>query len=471
MATDVPAPAEPPRPFPKVFWTANVTELFERAAYYSMASVLVIYLGQLGLGKTWPAVLSSSVLWALLYFLPIFSGTIADIVGFRRALLVAFVLLAAGYFLMGMPVWLLGAALPKEGGDELIAGTRVVVPVVVGIVLIGIGGSVVKPCISGTVQKTHAGRATLAFAIFYMVINIGSLVGRLIGFLVRRRLDNSYIFAVGAVAALVAFFLVLLVYRDPESLAAPDPAKPRRTPGQVLLGMVTVLRNLRFLFFLLVSSGFWLLYNQVYVVVPLYTKKVLETNPAIDIYTAANPLVIVAFQLLVTKLFGKVRPIRSIVVGTVIISAAWLVNIIPLYTAMGPYHVVHIVRDLIPLGSVFIIMTVALVAFGELFTSSRTYEWIGALAPKGQEGLFLGYVNLPMAIGSFLGGYVGAWIFNDVMCKGAATLPSKLRVPIPAQVTKGWTILAVIGAASAVSMALYNAYLRRADARAAAAKP
>ena len=36
--------------FPKVFWSANVTELFERAAYYSMASFVVIYLDQLSFG-------------------------------------------------------------------------------------------------------------------------------------------------------------------------------------------------------------------------------------------------------------------------------------------------------------------------------------------------------------------------------------------------------------------------------------
>src|SRR5512144_2499345 len=86
--------------FPPVFWTANVTELFERAAYYSMASFVVIYLGQLGFGDTWPSFLNSTVLWGLVYFLPILSGTIADQIGFRRALLIAFTLLSAGYLLM-----------------------------------------------------------------------------------------------------------------------------------------------------------------------------------------------------------------------------------------------------------------------------------------------------------------------------------------------------------------------------------
>jgi dipeptide/tripeptide permease len=101
----------PAEKFPKVFWTANVTELFERAAYYSMASFVVIYLGQLGFGDYWPSFLNSTVLWGLVYFLPILSGTISDQVGFRRSLLAAFVLLACGYFLMGYPVWFGGSSL------------------------------------------------------------------------------------------------------------------------------------------------------------------------------------------------------------------------------------------------------------------------------------------------------------------------------------------------------------------------
>ncbi|MFH0899300.1 MAG: hypothetical protein V2A73_01595, partial [Pseudomonadota bacterium] len=120
---------------PRVFWTANLTELFERAAYYSMASFVVIYLGQLGLGDYWPSTLNG-LLWALVYFLPILSGTIADLVGFRRALLVAFVLLVAGYLLMGYPVWFGGAELSKTIGKEVTAGSSVVVPLVAAILLI-----------------------------------------------------------------------------------------------------------------------------------------------------------------------------------------------------------------------------------------------------------------------------------------------------------------------------------------------
>jgi len=195
--------------FPNVFWSANVTELFERAAYYSMASFLVIYMGQLGLGAYWPSNLNS-VLWTIVYFLPILSGTIADQVGFRRSLLVAFVLLAAGYLLLGAPVWFGGAALAPVVHKESTASPALMATLLAAIVLIGVGGSVIKPCISGTMQKSAGARVTLGFAIFYMIINIGSLVGRGVAFVVRTGSSLPTILTVVAICAAVAGLIIWL---------------------------------------------------------------------------------------------------------------------------------------------------------------------------------------------------------------------------------------------------------------------
>jgi dipeptide/tripeptide permease len=596
--SETPAPSPAVQQFPTSFWTANVTELFERAAYYSMASFVVIYLGQLGFGSYWPSFLSSSVLWFLVFFLPILSGTIADQIGFRRALLIAFVLLAVGYFFMGYPVWLGGSELTATISDEVSVGRRDAVMIVGAILLIGIGGSVIKPCISGTVQKVSGARATLGFAIFYMVINIGSLFGRGTAFVVRNgagvgtiltvvavlaaaaagivllvqrttKADRSrsdvwlatggftlivvvsaalvagiysataaervgtgtsslsYIFAVAAMASLVAFFVVLFTYQEPaRSVAAPTAAAVAASGsrrggiphvlgrlvlmlvingaltaayryvflvwlapvpsfvtvpvgvllglvevyviyrlllhdtkvGRILANMVLVLRSGRFTLYLVVMSGFYFIYNQVYNVLPLYVKKVVETSPAMDLYTAANPFVIVCFQLILSRSFGKMKPIRSMVVGTVIIAIAMLINVLPIYLAGGPQAVM---ANWLPLGSVFIILTVALIALGELFTSPRMYEYIGALAPKGQEGLFLGYANLPLAIGAWFGGPVGAFIFNEIMARGATKRPDGLLELVPTQNMLGWVILMAIGFASAASLWLFNRWLER----------
>jgi len=450
-----------PKPrFPSSFWSANVTELFERAAYYAMASFVVIYLGQLGFGDYWPSFINSSVLWTLVYFLPLLSGTIADQIGFKRALLMAFITLACGYFLMGYPVWFGGAQLTEAISPVVTVGVSVVIPISMAVLLIGIGGSFVKPCIAGTVQKTAGDRKTLGFAIFYMIINIGSLVGRFVSFKVRKTpgFDLSIIFAVSVVASLVAFCLVLFSYKDPDVQMGITEKKAPKPVMEILKGIPRVLTNVRFAMFLLVSSGFYFIYNQVYNLLPLYTKKTVELSPAMDIYTAANPFVIVTCQLLITKAFGKLPPIKSIFIGIGIIGASMLINIVPLYMSGG---VTATVGNLLPMGSLFIMLSVAMIAFGELFNSSRLYEYIGSLSPKGQEGLFQGYANLPMAIGSIIGGPAGAWLFNAVMCKGATKLPSGLLQLDPHQATLGWVILAVFGFASAFSMFLYNRWLQK----------
>jgi hypothetical protein len=293
-----------------------------------------------------------------------------------------------------------------------------------------------------------------------MVINIGSLVGRFVSFSVRRRpgFDLSSIFFVSLAAAVAAFFLVLFLYRDPDREMGVAEGKPQKSVGAILAGIPKVLTNLRFAMFLLVSSGFYLIYNQVYNLLPLYTKKTVELTPAMDIYTTANPFVIVTCQLLITRMFGRLPPIKSIFIGIVIISASMLINVVPLYMSGG---VTRVVGSAIPLGSLFVVMTVALIAFGELFNSSRLYEYIGSLSPKGQEGLFQGYANLPMAIGSIIGGPAGAWLFNEVMCKGARELPSRLLELDPRQAALGWVILACCGMASAISMYMYHWWIKR----------
>ena len=282
-----------------------------------------------------------------------------------------------------------------------------------------------------------------------------------IGFPPEDIIFDPNIFAVATAASVVAFFVVLVVYREP-LVAADAPVKPKRTPGRILLDMVLVLKNPRFALFLVVISGFFFLYNQVYNVMPLYVKRVVETSPAMDLYTAANPFVIVVFQLLVTSLFGKMKPVRSMIVGCVIIGVSMGINLWPLWSAGGLRAPV---ADLLPIASIFIILTVGLIAFGELYTSPRMYEYIGALAPKGQEGLFLGYANLPLAIGSLTGGPGGAWIFNDVMAKGATTRPDGLLELDRVAASRGWLLLMAIGFLSAVSMWAFNRWIEKQEAK------
>jgi dipeptide/tripeptide permease len=449
--TDLTPPAAERQKFPATFWTANTIEIFERAAYYAMASFMVIYLKEtLGMTPATATFLNGTLLWGIIYFLPILSGTLADKYGYKRTLSVAFVMIALGYFVMGnlQRLWPLVAGTGSGGTVDFM------VPVIIGICLIGIGGSVVKPCIAGTVQKTAGLRATLAFGIFYMVINIGSITGRVVSYFVRTKLGIPAIFQYpSTIFAAAGLLIVLFLYREPEFVS--DGIKDgqqvrKRTLGQALLGIIVVLRNLKFLFLIIVLGLFWFLYIQLYNLMPLFIRYV-DPNAPMDLYTMANPIMIVSFQLFITRLVKRWAPIKSIMFGAMVMTAGMLVNVLP------PLLFGDITRKVdlgitVPIAGIFMIVSIAAMAVGEMMASPRVYEYIGAIAPKGQEGLYLGYQSLPIALASMIGGPIGGRLFetyiNTPLKQGGAVN----TVPM-------WLFIVGIGIASIVGLFIYDRVL------------
>ncbi|MBN1938634.1 MAG: MFS transporter [Candidatus Aminicenantes bacterium] len=452
--SETPAPAGKAR-FPRTFWTANTIELFERAAYYSMASFMVIYLNEkLGMSPATATLLNGTVLWGLIYFLPILSGTIADKYGYKKSLSVSLVLISIGYLIMGnlQGIWpgLTGAA---EG-----APVNFLLPVVIAIVFIGVGGSIVKPCIAGTVQKTAGVHATLAFGIFYMVINIGSITGRGVSYFVRTAYGIPAIFTyVATVFAILGLGVVLFLYKEPQFVS--DGKKDgqvvkRRTLGEALLGIITVLGNIRFVFFLLVLALFWFLYSQLYNLMPLFMR-FIDPNAPMELYTLANPLMIVCFQLLITKFAKRWTPIKSIMFGVAVTTVGMVVNVLPTLLWSDAFQKVNLLGLVIPAAGIFMIVSIASMATGEMFASPRIYEYVGALAPKGQEGLYLGYSNLPVALGSILGGGVGGKLFQKLILDPREAGGSP-------QIATLWLIIGAVGIVSFVGLGIYNSWLKRA---------
>ena len=102
--------------FPKAFWVANSVELLERLAYYAVFIVLTLYLSNVWGFSDGEAGIISGVFSATLYFLPTFAGAYADKIGFRKALLLAFILLSVGYLTLGIfPTMLQSAGLVSYG--------------------------------------------------------------------------------------------------------------------------------------------------------------------------------------------------------------------------------------------------------------------------------------------------------------------------------------------------------------------
>ncbi|MGA9116859.1 MAG: MFS transporter, partial [Bacteroidota bacterium] len=229
------------RSFPRVFWVANVMELFERAAYYGLNSVLAIYLtdsiheGGLGFSEQSVGFLQG-LIYALTYVVPILGGALADRYGYRRMLLVAFSFLSAGYFL---------------SGQMTAYGT-----VFASLLVMATGAGLFKPIISGTLARTTTeSNSAFGFGIYYWMINLGAFLAPLV-VSVLRGFSWGLVFGASSLYCALMFLPTLFLYRDP-----PRPGSTK-TVREVLAGAAMVLADARFMLMIFAYSGFWILYFQ-----------------------------------------------------------------------------------------------------------------------------------------------------------------------------------------------------------------
>jgi len=240
--------------FPRNFWTVITMEFFERGSYYGLASVLSIYLVTvLNFSKQSVGVINS-VTRPMLYLTPILAGAIADRFGYRKTLFFAFSVMSFGYFLSGLTT-----------SYELIF---------LSLLLMTLGAGSFKPIISGTIARTTTEQnSTLGFGIYYWSINLGAFIFPLILVPFLKEISWSYIFFMSAIGTGWLLLLNFFVYKEP---AKPENGK---SIGQVLKGAVLVLKDFRFILMIVIYSGFWILYFQMFDTVLWYLKDYMDMTP------------------------------------------------------------------------------------------------------------------------------------------------------------------------------------------------
>jgi len=379
--------------FTPSFWVANVTELFERLAYYGPQAVLAIYLHEhLGLTSeqsTWLIGYYGLVVW----FMPILGGALADRFGFRNTLAGAFFILSVGNFLLGSlsASWMapVREALPLYALMHLI----MLVP--------ALGPAVVKPVVVGTTARAAKENVrSIGYSIYYTVVNVGAFLGPIVASMVRRSVGVENVFRVSAAVTLAMAVVTLLFYREPDREAG----APVTSVGQTIRNLLRVLGDGRFVTFLVIFSGFWVVFWQQYLTLPIYVRTYVDPNANIDALLAWEAGTVILCTFLVNYLTRKVPAFIAIIAGVLISSLSWL------FLTIGS-------------GTGFIIAALIVLAIGEVVQAPRYYEYISRLAPPGQQGLFMGYAFLPIGIGYFVGGWVAGKLlhhFGEVLGRPAS---------------------------------------------------
>ena len=189
--------------FERSFWVANVSEIFERLAYYGSFASLANYLRETLNFPTQQTGTLTGIFGGMVWFLAIFGGAVADKLGFRRALSLAYLILTAAYFLLGSigAPWLAPArnAVPLE----LFVGCILILP--------ALGISLVKPSVVGTTARASQENVrSLGYSIYYTMVNIGGAAGPLAASLARRHLGAGKIFYIAAAVVFVSRSAVMM---------------------------------------------------------------------------------------------------------------------------------------------------------------------------------------------------------------------------------------------------------------------
>src|SRR6201997_5215587 len=230
--------------FERSFWVANISELFERLSYYAAFASLARYLHETLSFPTERAADLSGLFGGLGWFLALFGGAIADRLGFRRALSLAYLILAGSCFLLG------------SIGAPWMAGVRSAVPlgalVTFVLMLPALGVALVKPCVVGTTARASAENVrSIGYSIYYTLVNIGGAAGPYVASWVHRNLSVENVFRVAALSVFLMFFAVLLLFREPQRSGE----KKTASLAETIANFGKVLANPKFMIFLLLFSG------------------------------------------------------------------------------------------------------------------------------------------------------------------------------------------------------------------------
>ena len=448
--------------FTRAFWTANIVELLERGAYYGVFIVITLYLSRI-LGFTdVEAALISGIFSGGLYLLPTFTGALADKIGFKSSLLIAFSLLSLGYFGLGvLPTILESIGLVDYSNGIEFTGLLksaerwAIAPIML---VIMIGGSFIKSVITGTVAKetTEFNRAQ-GFSIFYMMVNIGAFSGKTIVKPLRASMGDMglvYLNYFSTGMTLLALIMIIFFYKTSKHEGE------GKTLKDIWRALVNVITNGRLVTLILIITGFWMVQHQLYATMPKYVLRMAGEGASPSWYANVNPLVVVFTVTLVTRLMSSKTPLYSMTVGMFIMPLSAIAM------ASGNWFSgSEIDLGIISMHPIAVMMIVGIMlqALGESFISPRFLEFFSLQAPKGEEGMYLGFSHLHSFLASILGFGLSGYLLSKYCPDPRLFQTHEAWESAASNAHYIWYYFAAIALVSAISLIIYGKIIRKMD--------
>src|SRR6202030_650574 len=292
----------------------------------------------------------------LVWFLAAFGGALADRLGFRRSLSLAYFILSCSYFLLG------------SLASSWLAPVRAAVPLwlLVGFVLMlpSLGIALVKPCVVGTTARASKENVrSIGYSIYYTMVNIGGAAGPYFASWAHRRLGVENVYRIAALSVFAMFFVVLFFFREPRQPGdAPPPSiatvarnfcvvvgnyrlvlpvlvvalllrigsfiyPSLSLPWWIWAGLLAlVLAGIsRFMWFLVLFTGYWVVFWQQYISLPGYIHGYINSSADVEIILVTDGVTVILLTLLMNLVTRKIPAFQAIILGTLVTSVSWLI--------------------------------------------------------------------------------------------------------------------------------------------------
>ena len=402
------------------YWVANAMEMLERLAFFSLLAIRPLFAkapaSENGLELSYAEVGTVFGIWAWLQcIIPMISGGYTDRYGYRKSLIVAFILNGCGYLLLAraLPVaeWLATLDVPNASFWVLLGAAC----------LIGPGTAIFKPAVQGTLARVvNAETSSMAWGLFYWVVNVGGFLAPILAAWLRGEagLNWSNVFYGCAIVTALNFIPALFIYREPERVV---PAEGQKGPlGVFVTSLAMLLRDVRFVLFLLIAACFWFMFMQLWDLLPNFLNEWVDTS-------AVGRVLKSVFGENLTWVLpnGQVKPemiinidATSILLFVLVIS--WMIRRMHKIAAMILGMLISLVgfvgAGATNVGAICCLM-IFVFAIGEMICSPTFSAYIGLIAPPARKALYMGYSNIPFAIGWGMGNFVSGPMYDQIGSK------------------------------------------------------
>jgi MFS family permease len=374
----------------------NIIEMLERLAYYGVRVVIPIYIAQAdeigGLHFTQSEKGIIFFWWAIFQSItPMISGGFTDRYGYKKTIAVSVFVKAAGYIMMATMTsfW----------------------PFLIGCCTLALGTAIFKPGVQGTMAAVLTKKnSSVGWGTFYMLVNIGGFLGPPLAHFLYGISWPAVFFGCAGIVSLN--LLMLLTYKDPET---GDVKKDNAFAvfGQTILNIFQP----RLLVFILIMSGFWLMFMQLFDMLPNFIvdwvnsstlvhdlnlpEWMLQINSTRGAQLSQEWMInfnsgfIIVAVVFISYLVARIRRVMSIVMGITVSSVGL---ILAGFTTSG----------------YICMMGILVFSVGEMLASPKMNDYLGVIAPEGKKALYMGYANIPQGIGWAVGSLFAGHIYDTM---------------------------------------------------------